>query len=124
MNRLSYQEAKERVHDLDFRRLHTRVLDLDISAKTLENYKDFLQLKAMYPDRDLVPTPCIDIVWHEHILDTRVYTDHCNYVFGEYLHHDPTVGLVGHPITSTQHATNFLETCKLFKEIFNKEFNV
>lgn len=36
-----------------------------------------------------VPNKQIDEMWHEHILDTRKYSDDCQTVFGYYLHHTP-----------------------------------
>ena len=58
-------------------------------------YRRFLVLHAMYPLEDLVPTKQIDEYWHQHILDTRKYADDCEFLFGEFLHHDPYFGIHG-----------------------------
>jgi len=58
-------------------------------------YRRFLVLHAMYPREDLVPTKQIDEYWHQHILDTRKYAEDCEFLFGEFLHHDPYFGING-----------------------------
>merc|ERR1712151_930213 len=37
----------------------------------------------------------VDIVWHEHIIDTKQYMIDCDRLFGRYLHHYPDFGQVG-----------------------------
>ena len=37
----------------------------------------------------IVANKLVDLVWHEHILDTRVYMIDCTALFGRYLHHYP-----------------------------------
>lgn len=58
-------------------------------------YRRFLALNIVYPDRKVCPTGPIDEFWHAHILDTRAYEQHCNYLFGHYLHHFPYFGMRG-----------------------------
>jgi len=56
-------------------------------------YRRLLTLRAMYPALPLAPTPDIDRFWHAHILDTRKYAQDCAAIFGEFLHHNPHLGL-------------------------------
>jgi hypothetical protein len=56
-------------------------------------YKRFLHLVYKYPDAAIVPHTVMDLMWHQHILDTRAYHKDCQNVFGEYLHHFPYFGI-------------------------------
>jgi len=61
--------------------------------KAVDLYKKFIMLCCKYPEESIVPTKEIDAVWHQHILDTKAYTEFCKKYFGTYLHHDPSVGI-------------------------------
>ena len=53
-------------------------------------YKNFLALYAMHAGPlPLQPSPAIDEVWHQHILDTRAYATDCDRIFEAFFHHDP-----------------------------------
>jgi hypothetical protein len=52
-------------------------------------YRQFLTLKARYPEVCFVPPKLVDEVWHTHITFTRQYFADCDLLFGEYLHHTP-----------------------------------
>jgi hypothetical protein len=54
-------------------------------------YKNFLALHVMHaePSLSLQPSPAIDEVWHQHILDTRAYVRDCQRIFDAFFHHDP-----------------------------------
>jgi len=52
------------------------------------DYQRFLYLIRKY-DAILSPTLDIDIVWHEHIMDTKPYFRDTAAIFGRYLHHEP-----------------------------------
>lgn len=58
-------------------------------------YRRFLVLHAVFPSEDLVPTKVLDGYWHQHIMDTRKYARDCEFLFGEFLHHDPYFGING-----------------------------
>ncbi|KAK3251050.1 hypothetical protein CYMTET_39594 [Cymbomonas tetramitiformis] len=45
-------------------------------------------------DHELSPPPMVDLVWHEHILDTRGYQDFCNLHFREFIHHNANGALL------------------------------
>ncbi|ORZ30986.1 hypothetical protein BCR44DRAFT_46451, partial [Catenaria anguillulae PL171] len=82
------------LHDLDLvaltRRLRSTYPTLDVDMLVSE-YRRFLLLK--YASRDehatlVSPSPMIDQVWHEHILETRSYIGMC-LTIGFWIHHDP-----------------------------------
>jgi len=56
-------------------------------------YKRFLQLNKKFPENSIVPHKTMDLMWHQHILDTRAYHNDCDIVFGKYFHHFPYFGL-------------------------------
>lgn len=60
-----------------------------------QEYKKFLTLKKLYPEKDLVPNKAVDEFWHAHILDTVSYQKDCKKVFGYFLHHFPYFGIYG-----------------------------
>jgi hypothetical protein len=81
-------------------------------------YRQFLTLRQRYPDRTLVPSALIDLVWHYHILDTRKYMVDCDQLFGSYLHHDPYFGTDEESWVANQMAWG--ETCKLWEQEFGE----
>lgn len=56
-------------------------------------YKRFLHLNKKFPTCSIVPHKTMDLMWHQHILDTRAYQQDCETVFGQYLHHFPYFGM-------------------------------
>ena len=59
-------------------------------AKT--DYYKFLYLMKTYRETTFAPWSAdLDLFWHEHILHTKKYHDDCMAVFGEIIHHDPTI---------------------------------
>ena len=58
-------------------------------------YRQFLSLLASHPGTQFAPTRDIDKFWHAHILSTRQYAADCERIFGEFLHHNPTLGMLG-----------------------------
>jgi hypothetical protein len=62
------------------------------AAAAEDDYRRFLYLIGSYPDAVVVPwTTDLDLMWHEHILDTHRYGDDCKFVFGRFIHHDPHI---------------------------------
>ena len=51
-------------------------------------------LRDFHIKMSIVPNTYIDEFWHNHILDTLSYSDDCNRIFGEYLHHYPYYGMI------------------------------
>ena len=44
-------------------------------------YKRFLHLNKKFPDFPIVPHKTMDLMWHQHILDTRAYHEDSQNVF-------------------------------------------
>jgi hypothetical protein len=65
------------------------------TMQAIAQYRQFLYLIYLYPNRPLVPSQDIDRVWHHHILDTMKYSEDCQMLFGYFLHHFPYFGLRG-----------------------------
>ena len=59
----------------------------------IEQYRRFLFLSHLYPDRQIVPSREIDQVWHTHILDTEKYREDCESLFGQFIDHWPYFGM-------------------------------
>lgn len=58
-------------------------------ARAEDLYRKFLTLHARHPGVAIVPPHIVDLVWHEHITNTRAYMADCELMFGEYFHHNP-----------------------------------
>ena len=57
-------------------------------------YKRYLNLCMVY-GKGMVPNKIMDQTWHYHILDTIAYHEHCEKLFGGYMHHYPYFGMRG-----------------------------
>ena len=88
----------------------------------IEKYRRFLKLRAMYPEKSIVPTKEIDEVWHAHILDTVKYADDCEVCFGYFLHHFPYFGMRGEA-DAVRLAEAGAETRELYKQHFNEDMS-
>lgn len=91
-------------------------------AETAEiEYKRFLALKRMHPDKDIVPNRDVDIFWHQHILDTEKYAKDCEVIFGFFLHHFPYFGMNG-PQDEQNLMDAFEETKQLYADNFGLDY--
>lgn len=65
----------------------------DSVQELLHQYELFIHLKAINgPDGGaLSPSPAVDAVWHEHILNTKMYHKFCTEHIGWFVHHEPDV---------------------------------
>ncbi|MCS6978027.1 MAG: glycine-rich domain-containing protein-like [Gemmatales bacterium] len=95
--------------------LHGEPIDPDAAELA---YRRFLTLHKRYPNRTLVPSALIDLVWHYHILDTRKYAEDCNRIFGYFLHHDPYFGIDEE--TREQNRLAWADTQALWEEEFGE----
>ncbi|MGB3412454.1 MAG: hypothetical protein WBA45_14800 [Microthrixaceae bacterium] len=86
-------------------------------------YRMFLALLLVYPDEVLVPSKLVDLVWHQHILDTWAYQGDCDRLFGFFLHHFPYLGLRG-PEDERYLAERFERTAGLVRAHFASEYEV
>jgi hypothetical protein len=90
----------------------------DEQCETAEiEYKRFLHLNKKFPDSTIVPHTIIDLIWHQHILDTRAYHNDSNTVFGQYLHHFPYFG-----IRSESDRQDLMSAFEETQNIYKKEF--
>lgn len=87
------------------------------TTKALVRYLMFLFLVYLYPNAQIVPTQDVDLVWHNHILDTSKYASDCEMLFGRFVHHFPYLGLQG-KTDKEKWASAFGETEQLFDEHF------
>lgn len=58
-------------------------------------YRHYLEVCLRFPKFPAVPNGPIDMMWHQHILDTRAYGRDCQRIFGRFLHHYPYYGMNG-----------------------------
>lgn len=61
------------------------------AKKAVHVYRCILKIAFLHPDRAVTPPGSVDDVLHTHILDTKRYLDDCMKVFGEFVHHNPSV---------------------------------
>lgn len=84
-----------------------------------KEYKRFLTLLELYPEKPIVPNKLMDTFWHYHILDTKKYLEDCEKVFGGFLHHFPYFGLRGEE-DAIDLENAFQETLRLYQLVFNE----
>lgn len=60
--------------------------DLDSCQRYIKEYKKFMLLASK---KESVPSQIVDLVWHEHILHTKLYEEFCK-ILGKFIHHNPT----------------------------------
>lgn len=84
--------------------------DIETTQRVEQLYREYLTIALLNPGK-ISPTGEVDKYWHQHILDTRQYMDDCKAIFGQYLHHDPNMGMDG---DRTELEAIFEETNKLF----------
>jgi hypothetical protein len=57
--------------------------------KAHAGYLDFLRVFQLDPQATVRPSEDVDVVWHEHVLDTEKYAADCQNFLGFFLHHKP-----------------------------------
>jgi hypothetical protein len=119
----------EDIESLDFSMLKLKLQDKEegqgwtpgLCDDAEYQYKRFLALKRLFPDKDIVPNGAIDKFWHQHILDTAQYAKDCDVVFGYFMHHFPYFGMNGSQ--DAQNLTDaFEETKDLYYQHFGEEY--
>jgi len=113
------------IKNLDLAYLEKRLMDkqkwsLETAKEAVRRYKNFLTLLLKYPDQILAPTPDIDEAWHNHILFTREYFCDCQEIFGDYLHHSPSLNSGPEEKQAMEEAQ--LRTSDLYIQEFNEPF--
>jgi len=62
------------------------------AQEAIFEYRRMLHLMQVHPEQPAVPSKRVDLVWHEHILDTEKYKRDTLRMFGHYVHHAPSFG--------------------------------
>lgn len=92
--------------------------DMAYAQRAMMAYKRFMYL-ICHTGQMGCPSEEVDQVWHLHLLYTRSYwIDFCKNVLGREIHHGPTRGGNGERV---KHEVMYLNTLKLYKEVFGKE---
>jgi hypothetical protein len=86
-------------------------------AESIEQYRRFLFLYYLHPERLMVPFKEVDLIWHTHILDTAKYREDCEYLFGRFLDHWPYFGMIDEADQAALEQA-FAETQALYDEYF------
>jgi hypothetical protein len=100
-DRTTDREFLSRLNQIDFgpiafKLMHPedgQIWTLERVTHEIEQYRRFLWLNYLYPDRPIVPSQSIDRVWHFHILDTAKYREDCQIFFGKFMDHYPYFGM-------------------------------
>jgi hypothetical protein len=119
-------EAWDYIQAIDLSLFRTRLLNPrwgkpipeQVVDHAIRDYRRFIFLMRKYPGESLSPTLDIDLIWHEHILDTRPYFQDTARIFGHYVHHEPgrTPGK-----RSPDLEKSFRRTCELYTTEFNED---
>jgi len=66
--------------------------DESTTRHAIAEYRRMLHIIQKFPGVPAVPSKLVDLVWHEHILDTQTYRHDSQRLFGKYVHHAPSFG--------------------------------
>jgi hypothetical protein len=65
--------------------------DYDNIEEIGNQYKEFWRLVKENPNEKIEPlSKEMDDLWHEHILDTKLYASDCKRILGFFMHHAPS----------------------------------
>ncbi len=100
---MSLSEAQDRIGRIDLEILKLKLCDskegpgwtIALFEDVEREYRRFLIMYLVYPDRSMAPSKEVDEMWHYHILDTRKYAADCAEHIGFFFHHFPYLGLRG-----------------------------
>jgi hypothetical protein len=84
----------QRLAKIDLSKVIARVqkntgLDESTMVRAEDLYRKWLTLKFKNPDMFLVPPVLVDYVWEAHQAYSRQYMADTEFLFGEFLHHNP-----------------------------------
>ncbi len=127
LDRRMVEKVYSQILELDLNIILSRlknkeVVPLEYLSTIERNYKQWLTLTKCYPKESLVPSQMVDIIWHEHILDTKRYQEDCNQIFGYYLHHNPCDALTEQEKEELH--LNFSKTRELWEKHFDEELSL
>lgn len=60
----------------------------ELADEALREYRKFIALVALNPERSYGVVEAVDEVWHQHLLNTRDYLAMCDAVMGGVIHHE------------------------------------
>lgn len=86
----------------------------------IHEYKCFLELMRLYPEKLFAPSQDVDEVWHAHILHTMLYAKQCQEVFGRFIHHNPSDPTDAATETNKD-AINYSSTLSYYKTAFGRD---
>jgi hypothetical protein len=92
---------------------------IEQATAAIEQYRHFLVLHFLYPDRPLIPTRIVDRVWHTCILSTKKYAEDCMETFGYFLHHFDSFEAID-AVDKQASKEAFDETCQLWERHFGQ----
>jgi hypothetical protein len=115
IEQLEFKQQKLKMQDANEGENYSRTQAEEAESE----YKRFLILLELYPEKPIVPNKVMDTFWHYHILDTRKYHEDCKKVFKGYLHHYPYFGLNG-PEDAKNLNDAFEETLFLYEKHFGE----
>ncbi len=68
--------------------------------EALFEFRRYLGLRVMKPERLAMLSHPIDVVWHTCLLFSRLYEELCLQAFGEFVHHEPATESGPDPVAS------------------------
>uniref|UniRef100_A0A7S4HTJ2 Ubiquitin-like domain-containing protein n=1 Tax=Odontella aurita TaxID=265563 RepID=A0A7S4HTJ2_9STRA len=90
----SKQDRLQGAERLVQRCMNTYCWDREFTVKVLHAYSQFMKLKASFEDWEatsLWPSAMVDMMWHQHVLDTRHYRNDCFSLSNNMVHYGPAV---------------------------------
>jgi hypothetical protein len=67
--------------------------DREFTELAIYEYKKFMFLRSLFPDKNFLPSVHVDTVWHLHLLYTVGYQRFCREALDtDFIHHDPSKG--------------------------------
>lgn len=82
----SWDMSRERqymINRLDYDAAHVDEMEVE--------FKRFMYLIAIYPDKVFPMGERLDDFWHVAVMHTKNYIAFCDTIFGRYIHHNPTL---------------------------------
>ena len=118
----------ERLNAVDFGPIAFKLMNpeddtgwsIETTTSAIDQYRQFLLLNYLYPERAIVPSQIIDKVWHTHILDTAKYREDCQMLFDRFIDHWPYFGMNDAADRQSLH-TAFSETQVLWMQHFGEQ---
>jgi hypothetical protein len=121
-------EVVAAIQSLDLEPVKLRMMDAELGEGWTREYADsvgvayktYLTMLVKYPDdaEDILLSEDVDEFWHTHILQTRKYMQDCQNVFGNYLHHEPEIGMPTAAANLEKRAAQLEKTRKLYEREF------